>query len=48
MYNKTPHYFSQGLIGSTQAHWSGEAYECHAAERQMDTLIERSLPVRQS
>ena len=39
MYNTMPHYYSQNLIGSTQAHWSGEAWECHAAIVQIGALI---------
>ena len=39
MHNIMPHYYSQDVTWSTQAHWSGEAWECHAAMVQMGALI---------
>ena len=39
MHNIMPHNYSQDVAGSTQAHWSGEAWECQAATVQMGALI---------
>ena len=38
-YLPTTHYYPLDLTGAIQAHWSGEALECHAVMVQLSALI---------